>query len=104
MEAAMKTIWKENGTFETTGKERGESIWVQDKYRFEDNNKKSVRPSLEGKIKTEVAVIGAGLAGVLTAYQLKKRGVDVVLLECRETGSGITKNTTAKVTSQHGLI
>ncbi|HKL79201.1 MAG TPA: FAD-dependent oxidoreductase [Mobilitalea sp.] len=56
------------------------------------------------EISTEVAVIGGGLAGVLVAYQLQKQGVPVVVLECREVGSGMTKNTTAKITSQHGLI
>lgn len=92
----MNTIWKENKTFRGNSTERGESLWVQ--------NRKTNRPRLEGNVNTEVAVIGAGLAGVLTAYMLKQRGIPVVLLECREAGSGITKNTTAKITSQHGLI
>lgn len=99
----MATIWKENGTFEGSGKERGESLWIQRQYRFEqqDSNK---RPALENDISTEVAVIGAGMAGILTAYLLKERGVSAVVLECNETGGGITKNTTAKITSQHNLI
>lgn len=102
----MKTIWKENGTFESSGKERGESIWVQPEYRSEGKEgiEKPNRPSLQGDITTEVAVIGAGLAGVLTAYLLQERGISVVVLECQEAGSGITRNTTAKVTSQHSLI
>ena len=44
------------------------------------------------------------MAGVLCAYFLKQKGVDYVLVEASEIGSGITKNTTAKITSQHGLI
>jgi glycine/D-amino acid oxidase-like deaminating enzyme/nitrite reductase/ring-hydroxylating ferredoxin subunit len=56
------------------------------------------------KINTDVAVIGGGLAGILTAYLLQERGLSVVVLECNEVGSGMTKNTTAKITSQHGLI
>ena len=51
-----------------------------------------------------MAVIGGGLAGVLIAYLLQQRGIPVVILECRKTGGGITKNTTAKITSQHSLI
>lgn len=102
----MGTIWKENGSFDNTGKERGESLWVQPQYRYGDQDTSSnvSRPSLQGEINTNVAVIGAGLAGVLTAYLLKQRGVDTIVIECNETGSGITKNTTAKISSQHGLI
>ena len=102
----METIWKENGTFESSGKERGESLWVQGQYRYEgqEEGQKAVRPSLQGDINTEVAVIGAGMAGVLTAYLLQEKGISVVVLECKEAGSGITKNTTAKITSQHELI
>jgi glycine/D-amino acid oxidase-like deaminating enzyme/nitrite reductase/ring-hydroxylating ferredoxin subunit len=106
MEGNMETIWKENGTFESGGKERGESLWVQKQYRYEDlkEGEAVVRPTLQGDISAEVAVIGAGLAGILTAHLLQERGISVVVIECREAGSGITKNTTAKITSQHGLI
>lgn len=102
----MRTIWKENGTFEGIGKERGESVWVQGEYRYEEKEEaiKGARPALQENISSEAVVIGAGMAGVLTAYLLQQRGVNVVLLECKEAGSGITKNTTAKITSQHGLI
>lgn len=102
----LETIWNENGTFESSGKERGESLWIQKQYRYEgqEGGEKVTRPSLQGEISTEVAVIGAGLAGVLTAYLLQQQGISVVVLECQEAGSGITKNTTAKVTSQHNLI
>lgn len=44
------------------------------------------------------------MAGVLCAYMLDKAGVDYTLVEASEVCSGITKNTTAKITSQHGLI
>lgn len=62
------------------------------------------RPSLKGNIKTDVLVIGGGMAGILTAYRLGQAGVNCVVVEGRTVGDGITKNTTAKVTAQHGLI
>ena len=61
-------------------------------------------PTLTGEISTDVLVIGGGLAGVLTAWELKQRGVDVVLVEKEQICSATTAHTTAKITAQHGLI
>ncbi|PHV70782.1 FAD-dependent oxidoreductase [Sporanaerobium hydrogeniformans] len=60
--------------------------------------------SLEHDIKTEVLIIGGGLAGILCNYMLTQAGIDCVLVEADRICSGITKNTTAKITSQHGFI
>ncbi|MCH5343206.1 MAG: FAD-dependent oxidoreductase [Acetatifactor sp.] len=60
--------------------------------------------TLEGEVKTDVLIIGGGITGILCAYFLKERGVDYLLAEGRTICSGITKNTTAKITAQHGLI
>ena len=51
----------------------------------------------------DVIVVGAGMAGILTAYHLKKLGKSVLILEAGEIASGQTDRTTAKITSQHGL-
>ena len=59
---------------------------------------------LKGDIKTDVAIIGGGLAGILTAYFLKQNGIECVILEKNRICSGTTGNTTAKITYQHGLI
>lgn len=61
------------------------------------------REPLQKDMKTEVAVIGAGMAGILIAYLLQKAGKQVVILEANRIASGQTRNTTAKITSQHGL-
>jgi len=61
-------------------------------------------PALSGNITTEAAVIGGGLAGILTAFYLQQRGIKTVVLEADRIGSGQTKNTTAKITAQHNLI
>lgn len=62
------------------------------------------RPPLSEDLETGAVVIGAGLTGILTAYYLKQAGIPSLVLEADRIGSGQTKNTTAKITSQHGLI
>lgn len=44
------------------------------------------------------------MCGILCAYFLIQKKIDYVLIEGARICSGITKNTTAKITSQHGLI
>ena len=60
--------------------------------------------ALDRDIKTDVLIIGGGMAGILCTYRLSRAGVDCVLVEADEICSGITKNTTAKITAQHGFI
>ncbi|MBQ2061829.1 MAG: FAD-dependent oxidoreductase [Oscillospiraceae bacterium] len=62
------------------------------------------RDPLSGDTETEIAVIGAGLAGVLIADALRRTGRRVLVLEADRIGSGQTGRTTAKITSQHGLL
>ena len=61
-------------------------------------------PRLERDMTADVAVIGGGIVGVTTALVLHEAGVHVVLLEADRIGHGVTGHTTAKVSSQHGLI
>lgn len=61
-------------------------------------------PRLEGDIKKDVLIIGGGLAGILCAYQLARAGVDYALIEADRICHGVTRNTSAKITSQHSLI
>lgn len=60
--------------------------------------------SLAGNVKTDVLIVGGGITGILCAYFLKERGVDYMLVEGNTICSGVTGNTTAKITAQHGLI
>ncbi len=59
---------------------------------------------LQQDVRTDVLVIGGGLAGLLCAHKLTRAGVDCVLVEAGRLCGGVTKNTTAKLTVQHGLI
>ena len=58
---------------------------------------------LEQHIKADAVVVGAGMAGILTAYRLSQRGMSTVVLEAGRVGGGVTGNTTAKITAQHNL-
>lgn len=61
-------------------------------------------PELNKDIRTQVLIIGGGMTGLLCAYFLQQAGVDYCLLEKNQICSEITQNTTAKITSQHGLF
>ncbi|MBQ4154645.1 MAG: FAD-dependent oxidoreductase [Clostridia bacterium] len=67
------------------------------------NETKNFDP-LKGDLKTDVLIIGGGLAGILTAYMLNKQGIDYALIEAGKVFNGVSGNTTAKITAQHGLI
>ena len=60
-------------------------------------------PTLRGNIHTDVLVIGGGMAGLLTAYRLKQKGIDAVVVEKERICSGTTAGKTAKITAQHGF-
>lgn len=62
------------------------------------------REKLCGTVNADCTVIGAGMAGLMIAYELQKRGFDVVVIDRGRICSGATENTTAKITAQHGLI
>ncbi|MCL2500879.1 MAG: FAD-dependent oxidoreductase [Defluviitaleaceae bacterium] len=71
---------------------------------WSETTAREIRPALEENINVDVLVVGGGICGVLVAYWLKKAGVRCIVAEAKEIGGGVTKNTTAKITAQHGLI
>lgn len=61
-------------------------------------------PRLRGEVRADVLVIGGGLTGLLCARELAQAGAQVLLVEADHICGGTTKGTTAKITSQHGLL
>lgn len=50
-------------------------------YLWDDEIPRRQYPALKGDRKTDVLIIGGGMAGVLCAYRLKELGVDCLLAE-----------------------
>ncbi len=61
-------------------------------------------PRLDQDLRTDVLIIGGGMAGLLCAWNLTRAGVDCALIEENRLMSGVSGRTTAKITSQHGLV
>ena len=73
------------------------TIWIQEQQIPEF-------PNLQGSRKTDVLIVGGGLAGLLCAWRLHQAGVDYLVIEAGRICGGTSGKTTAKITSQHGLV
>lgn len=56
-------------------------------------------PRLQDNVRTDVCIIGAGIAGLTTAYLLSQEGRSVVVLDDGPIGGGMTGRTTAHLTN-----
>jgi glycine/D-amino acid oxidase-like deaminating enzyme/nitrite reductase/ring-hydroxylating ferredoxin subunit len=74
------------------------SVWIDTGPEHEE------RPRLDGDVDADVCVIGGGIVGITTAALLQDAGVRTVLLEANRLACGVSGFTTAKVSSQHGLV
>ena len=65
------------------------------------------QPPLGGDTTCQYAIVGAGLCGLMCAFELTERGVagdSIAILEADMVCAGATARTTAKLTAQHALI
>ncbi|MGF7147616.1 glycine/D-amino acid oxidase-like deaminating enzyme [Sphingomonas zeicaulis] len=58
------------------------------------------RPALDGSVRTEVAIVGGGVAGLSSALHLARAGLDVLLLESARIGAGATGTSAGVVAPQ----
>ncbi len=71
-----------------TGSGRSVSVWMEDPRR-------DAPERLARAVDVDVCIVGAGIAGLSTAYELVRQGASVVVLEDGSIGSGETARTTA---------
>jgi glycine/D-amino acid oxidase-like deaminating enzyme/nitrite reductase/ring-hydroxylating ferredoxin subunit len=64
----------------------------------------AARPSLDADADADLVVVGGGITGLTAALHAAQGGARVMLLEARHLATGTTGNTTAKVTTLHGLV
>src|SRR5919108_317793 len=62
------------------------------------------RPYPGGDLKVDVAVLGGGITGLMTALLLEQEGLSVAVVEAGRVAGGVTGSTTAKITSLQGLV
>jgi glycine/D-amino acid oxidase-like deaminating enzyme len=73
------------------------SFWI-------DSTPETNFPTLADNILVDVAIVGAGIAGLTSALLLKRSGLKVAVIESRQIITGVSGHTTTKITSLHQLV
>lgn len=77
--------------------EKAQSFWLEDHHEI-------TFPKFEGEETFDVAIVGGGITGIMTAYYLVQSGYKVALFEASNLMYGTTGRTTGKITAQHDII
>src|SRR5688572_7329333 len=73
---------------------KNESIWMK-------TASVPAFPALEQDLVCDVCIVGAGIAGLSTAYLLSREGKSVVVLDDGQIAAGETERTTAHLTNAY---
>src|SRR5947209_19716359 len=76
------------------GDERSRSLWM-------DVDVALNAPRLKGEISCDTVIVGSGIAGLSTAYELSGQGQKVIVLDRGKIGNGMTARTTAHLTANN---
>src|SRR3954465_14077133 len=76
------------------GDERSRSLWM-------DVEVAPDAAPLRGEISCDTVIVGSGIAGLSTAYELSGQGQKVVVLDRGKIGRGMTARTTAHLTANN---
>ncbi|TDB85786.1 FAD-dependent oxidoreductase [Actinomadura sp. KC216] len=74
-----------------------ESYWMA-------TSKAKTYPALSEQAEADVAVVGGGIAGIATAWELARTGRSVLLLEADRLAAGVTGYTTGRLSAAHPWI
>lgn len=89
----MATMSSPQHSMSTSGET--EPVWIH----TEPYSSRPQFPKLNKDLHTDVCIIGAGIGGISTAYELVTRGIDVVMIEAREVLSGETGRTSGHLSN-----
>jgi len=70
------------------GNERTQSLWMQ-------SEPAPAAAALKGDLACDTVIVGAGIAGLSTAYELSRAGVNVIVVDRGSIARGMTARTTA---------
>ncbi|CDE05732.1 putative uncharacterized protein [Anaerotruncus sp. CAG:390] len=59
---------------------------------------------LSGDRSVDTLIVGGGMAGLLTAYMLRRAGADFMLIDSGRLMGGVSGSTTGKITALHGAV